>query len=926
MKHVILFLCKLHKSWCLLLFVIVLSATWWAIPVAAQTFTVDSLTYEISAYLELVENETGMVPVEKKCVVVKEAHPDLVHAVIPEMVSYEGTSYPVRSLNSINGYTNSSPFYNHTALRTVIFPAGENFILNGYAFNGCTNLHTVTFDPESRISVGGHVFYGCTSLTSLDFPVHTSFGSASDYFTGGRILEGSGVKHIRISGDFWPSDLSDRSDSYWGEFANSPELESVELCEGVTTLPSNCFANCPKLTSVTLPESLVRVDHGAYGNPNHASTTGPFLLNQPDGLIYLGKTAYAYKGEVAPGTVIDIRSGTRIISYELLYREADLTEATIRIPKSVERIEGRITANMEFEEGNPVYPYTGGILYGNGGTTLIKAFNMTESDFTVPSTVSSIYGGAFEKCSTLRSLTIPATVKGIVKSILLRGSDWTPLGGVVQGCEALEHLTLQSGAALQSNGMFTDCPALKEVIVDCNYVQDSLFNELSNASDNVQPFNNCPAIETLTFTDRVDYIAPLFSRIDTLNVLQLNLPERVKWIGNETFYNFARLKQVIIPQTEVACGHSIFAGCTDLEQADIHRMTNSIPDRMFKDCINLSSVELPAGITQLGDSAFLSCTNLQTINLDNIVSMGSMCFMGCTALSDVQAPAIQYVGCHPFEETGYSRTGGVYYLGDKACGYDVSLPDSVPVSIDIREGTTEILPFAFSNQCDLNTSISLSTRSNKVLQFPIRIADSVRNIGAGAFKTTTKTLSARNMAEFFNLPANVEYIGDEAFVSFGLTDTLFILPASVKSIGNKAFYFRQRNPLSFYVQTAEPCDIYVESGLNNSFQLSPTTQRNRILYVPVGCKEVYAESPWGQLFSNIREYDKLSTAIHTPTTDTKIAVRLTTEGICVNEAARVYTFDGLLVAETREATTLRLPKGQSYIVVCGRTSIKVYVP
>ena len=421
------------------------------------------------------------------------------------------------------------------------------------------------------------------------------------------------------------------------------------LAEGVTTVPEKCFRSCPKLASVTFPESLVKVGSSAFGSPNYASTACPFLLNQPDGLIYTGKVAYAYKGDIAPGTVLDIRPGTRSISYELLYREKELAETTIRIPKSVEYIDGAITQNMEFEEGNPTYPYVDGILYGDGGTALIKVRNLTATDFTIPSTVNTIYGGAFEECNTLRSLTIPATVQGII-GMLLINNNYKDLGGIVQKCNALERVTIQSGAVVSSR-MFTDCPALKDVTIDCNYVADTLHGYLEEA---YEPFQNCPAIEALTFTDRVDYIAPLFSSTTSSAIRTLNLPERIKWIGNSAFSNFTQLKQVAVPDADIY-GSNLFVGCTNLERVDLSRISHTSSD-MFRNCTSLKAVDLPAGLTRLDDNTFYGCTSLTTINLDNVKQIGTMCFMGCTALNEVHAPAFQpsfnNEGLHPMEGSG----------------------------------------------------------------------------------------------------------------------------------------------------------------------------------------------------------------------------------------------------------------------------------
>ena len=120
MKHVTPFSCKRNKQRLLSLLATAVAVTGWATPVTAQIFTVDSLTYEIFEINEW--NGTESVPTQKAFI--KEVHPDLVHAAIPETVDYVGTDYPVHGLYYNNRNLKiGSPFYNHTALRSVTIPA-----------------------------------------------------------------------------------------------------------------------------------------------------------------------------------------------------------------------------------------------------------------------------------------------------------------------------------------------------------------------------------------------------------------------------------------------------------------------------------------------------------------------------------------------------------------------------------------------------------------------------------------------------------------------------------------------------------------------------------------------------------------------------------------------------------------------------------
>ena len=913
MRHFTQFIGPLPKKQLLRLFVVMAWGCWGGMPALAQEFVVDSMVYVVHPFV-LEEGAEETTP----CAVLKTVLSDPEHLVVPDTVSYEGTKYPVAQIGLFSRYSTDAPLYKHLSLRSVTLPSTIRCI-SPFAFSGCENLQAIQFgtysDAKRRLRIYDAIFEGCNQLTSMDFPGYTEF--CSEYSSMG-ILYGSGVKQIRIPGTCSFSEDA-RNNGKYGYFQECRTLETVILEEGITEIPPRCFLGCNQLRSVQQPESLVRVGMDAFGGfyANAPTYSPPFLRNQPDGIIYIGKTAYLYKGNVPTGTEIQIRPGTRVLGFDLYYEREKLKDAQLHIPNTVNCIEGKITPNMVFEEGNPNYMLRDGVLYGDSGRTLLKAMNLTVEDFTVPSTVDTIYGEAFSACTSLRSLTIPETITGQISYVDVPGVSDNErerlslgLGGICEGCTSLERVILRSSGLL-SNNMFKGCSSLKEVVIDGNYITDEDTVFVNGRNSIKTPFVNCPALESLTFTDKVDYIGALCAEKDSLSLTALRLPQNVKWLGDYAFRNFKRLKAVALPRME-QCGRNVFANCTGLEQVDLSRMTDSIPTGMFADCSRLSAIQLPKQITAVKSEAFQGCTRLNDINLENIKEIGDFGFAYCTNLKKVEVPALEKIGIYPMEGSGYSRTGGVYYLGTTVCGYDTSLPDSVDITIDIREGTTEILPYAFN-------PAPASDRDVRRFAFPIRIPASVHTIGSYAF--AGRSVSRGEMASFFTLPPAVKHIGDGAFYSFQLTDTLVVLPASLDSIGRDAFTFGG-SALMMYVQSAIPCKVN-----SSSFRFPVLLKRNARLYVPTGSKEAYEDSPWSRIFRNIEEYDVLPTAIHTSVADNdRLDIRITDKGIAVNTAVRVYTTEGRLVAVTRQAGTVALPKGRIYVVRGKESAVKVFVP
>lgn len=202
----------------------------------------------------------------------------------------------------------------------------------------------------------------------------------------------------------------------------------------------------------------------------------------------------------------------------------------------------------------------------------------------------------------------------------------------------------------------------------------------------------------------------------------------------------------------------------------------------------LESITLPATVTRIEDKAFYGCSSLSTIALNNIESIGSSAFYGCTGLTgtitgtnvktigseafyncdnitSISFPVIVEIEDHAFAYSGLSSAeiSNVKYVGSGAFEQCYSLK-----SIDLRNcvemGNSERWYVGCFRDCVNLTSVVLS--------------DELTEIPYGCFSNTG--------IQQIELPKNLTSIGEHAFSGADLS--VIDIPEGVKTIAYEAFY------------------------------------------------------------------------------------------------------------------------------------------
>ena len=309
-----------------------------------------------------------------------------------------GASYCGISHLDVPNSVNYIDVRNMSSLTSITLP--KTAVLEENCFSGCYQIKNLSI-PRGNQTLRS-VCIGQTENLVLPDDVlevrgNISNGSPFSDDGGNSFLKSVDLKNVRIlTGGALSGSVALQSvtlpDSLMvlgeGAFSGCAQLRSVKGGRNVRQVGISCFRSCSMLTdfgdlgtNVTSVGSLAFLDSG-------------WFHDQPNGVVYFGKVAYAYKGSMAEGTVLNIKEGTVSVTYEFLAGQTELNPdfdqpnlAGLILPKSCKYVENYAFAgakNMKFID-------LGGVEYI--GT---EAFNNSACESIVlPDTVRYVGSNAF---------------------------------------------------------------------------------------------------------------------------------------------------------------------------------------------------------------------------------------------------------------------------------------------------------------------------------------------------------------------------------------------------------------------------------------------------------------------------------------------------------------------------------------------------
>lgn len=292
------------------------------------------------------------------------------NVVIPATVNYEGTDYPVTSIDGA--------FWYCSELTSVSIPNSVKSI-GRLAFSYCSKLSSITI-PNSVTSIDNEAFSGCYALTSIIVEEgNTVFDSRDNCNAIIRTATNTliaGCQNTTILNSV--TSLGDYA------FAGCRNLTSVTIPNSVTTIGSNAFSGCTNLTSVTIPKSVTIFGTGVFQSCDALTSIiveeGNTVYDSRDNCNAVIRTATNALMAGCQNTTIP--NTVTLIGDYAFYECTNLTN--IDIPNSVTSI------------GMSAFQYCTGL---------------TRID--IPNSVTTISPYAFYECSNVTTLTIGSSMTEI---------------------------------------------------------------------------------------------------------------------------------------------------------------------------------------------------------------------------------------------------------------------------------------------------------------------------------------------------------------------------------------------------------------------------------------------------------------------------------------------------------------------------------
>ncbi len=694
--------------------------------------------------------------------------------------------------------------------------------IGDYAFADMVNVSlTVLTVPDSIEVIGYRAFAGQTNIEELTIP---GTGELIEYYFGGKLNK---LKKVTVT----------RGEIAYGMFSangyDGGTIESVTICEGVTSIGSYAFSYQSKLTSIIIPDTVTHIGSDAFYfcrslenvKLSNALTTleSYTFFNSaitevilPESLVYLDTSAFLgspLRSLHINKNLCEIKlnggggNGFSYIGFSRLTVDEDNPFFTavdnvlyskdmrtlVYVPTGVDAQNVLLDTTLEIAEC---------AFYNNcatkhislpEGITEIPTSVFSGSDIesvTLPESLRIIGASSFYCCLNLQSIDIPENVE------IIRSGAF--LGAGLKTVELPKSLRVIEGSAFF--GADLEFVLIPENVTE---VGGTAFGWIWNKCIMALEADELPSgFDPTWFEDPVHPDRPVYFGIKEVGEFEgftyladkqnratlmqysgldskVTIPEKigeytVTFLGDGLFEGQSNLSEVVLPNTIKSIGSSAFYNCTSLYEIVLPSELEFLGNDAFAGS-GLYYVELPNTLEKLPEELFRGCNNLSRVVIPNgVQSIGDLAFANCSALQYVIVPnTVTEISKYSFDESGV-----ILFESDSLVASSLQVKENYVLGFERLEDDGS---FVFALLKDKSAVLLEYYGTDENVTVPSNVSGyTVSGVGKYVFKDNT---SVKTVV----LPDTIQTVGEGMF--FRCSDlTSVLIPDSVKAIGDRAFY------------------------------------------------------------------------------------------------------------------------------------------
>ncbi len=558
----------------------------------------------------------------------------------------------------------------------------ETKVVNKYAFYGAKKLKAdLTFSNKIK-QIGVGAFENCSLIEKISLP-DTVKTISKHAFKNTAFM-----KAQKPNGAYYIDNILIRIDGTFDEY---------EIKEGTVFIAGTALDGC-KVGTLTIPQSVTKFSNNALSgdceidtlviNSNITSLGGLGLKK-----VYQNHKLYNQKS-LAKSTIKNVIVASPITQTETTFNYT--TIQTISFTSDVRKINARAFFHCRnLNQVNFSNERETSINFSEKITSIGNyAFNGTNlSKVIIPDTVTKIGGCVFEDCVNLTYAKLPSTITKIpldtfnnckklksfeieenitaiarrafafsgLKSIIIPDTVTEFSGGsIFKGCADLKSVRLPINDSIKAipNSMFMktsltniEIPNGYTTICGRAFCMSKLKNiTLPNTIVEIKgaAFSKCKNLKSIKLPASLKQFSRSENTFDKgafarSAIESISIPEGVKVIPKETFYECKSLKKVVLPSTTKQIYEKAFYNCTNLSKINLGKSLTHVYDKAFYNCKKLKSIKLPATIKKIGvynafspDTAVFANSGLKSITIPKKVkTLGTGTFKGCKSLETV---------------------------------------------------------------------------------------------------------------------------------------------------------------------------------------------------------------------------------------------------------------------------------------------------